>query len=172
MLVTRLAMLAALWSVVPLASVHGQATASPGRATGPLADSLRAFAFEMAVRLRDRNAAGTLALYGDTAHFVHVDDGQLIPWASMSAMVRRYFTEVPSNPVCVVGEPGVTITDADNAVLYVTHRFSATAGRPAHAGIWTGALHRFPAGWRIVHSHSSALPSGVVSDSYSRTCRR
>jgi hypothetical protein len=172
MLVTRLAMLATLWSAVPSAPVHGQTSASPGRATGPLADSLRAFAFEIVARLRDRNAAGTLALYGDTAHFVHVDDGQLIPWASMSAMVRRFFTEVTSNPVCVVGEPGVTITDPDNAVLYVTHRFSATAGRPAHAGIWTGVLHRYPEGWRIVHSHSSALPSGVVSDSSTRTRRR
>jgi hypothetical protein len=172
MLGPRLAILAALWAATPFAPLHAQTSAGPVRAAGPVADSLRGFAFEIVARLRARDAAGTLALYGDAAHFVHIDDGRLIPWTSLSVMVRRYFAEVTSNPVRVVGEPGVTITDADDAVLYVTHCFGATAGHPAHAGIWTGVLHRFPAGWRIVHSHSSALPSGATSDSVSKSCRR
>jgi hypothetical protein len=158
MVVARIAMLVVVLFASPSALALGQASSSPGRATGPLADSLRAFAFEMAALLRERNAAGTLGLYGDTAHFVHIEDGKPIAWASLSAMVRRYFAEATRNPVCVVGEPGVVIVDADNAVLYVTHHVGTTPGRPAHGGVWTGVLHRFPAGWKIVHSHSSDHP--------------
>jgi hypothetical protein len=69
--------------------------------------------------------------------------------------MTQYFASVKSNPVSVVGEPGVTIMDVNNAVVYVTHRMEATEGRAAHAGVWTGVLHRFPDGWKIVHSHSS-----------------
>lgn len=149
MVAARLGMVAVVLCAAPSAAL-GQAS---------LADSLRAFAFEMAAMLRYRDAAGTLRLYGDTAQFVHIDDGELIPWARMSAMVRRYLAEAESNPICVVGEPGVTIMDADNAVVYGNHHVGATPGRPAHGGIWTGVLHRFPTGWKIVHSHSSAIPS-------------
>jgi hypothetical protein len=124
------------------------------RAEGPVADTLRGFALRMAELLRSRDARGTLGLYGDTAHFVHVENGNVIPWSRLSAMVTAYFDSATDNPVWVVGEPGVTRIDAHNAVLYVTHR-SGGEGRVAHAGVWTGVLHRFPEGWRIVHSHSS-----------------
>jgi ketosteroid isomerase-like protein len=136
-------------------AVASRSTPAVAQASGPLADSLRAFAHRMAALLRSRDAEGTLRLYGDTSTFVHVDNGRIMPWPEMSATVRRYFSTATSNPVSVVGQPGVTIADSDNAVLYVTHRVDATAARPAHAGVWTGVLHRSAAGWRIVHSHSS-----------------
>jgi hypothetical protein len=126
-------------------------------AGGALADKLRTWTFRMAALLRSRDAQGTLDLYGDTAHFVHVDNGEVIPWPRLSDMIRRYFATARSNPISIVGEPGVRIADAHNAVLYVRHSFDSTNGRPAHAGVWTGVLQRFPDGWRIVHSHSSDL---------------
>lgn len=132
-----------------------QSAESARLSSSPLADSLRAFAHHMAALLRGLDAEGTLALYGDTSGFVHVENGRVIAWPELSAAVRRYLSTARSNPVSVVGKPGITIADADNAVVYVTHRFDATAGRPAHGGVWTGVLHRFPEGWRIIHSHSS-----------------
>ena len=125
------------------------------QAPGPLADSLRGFAHRMAAVLRARDADGALGLYGDTLGFVHVDNGRIIRWPELSASVRRYLSTTTTNPIFVVGEPGVTIGDEDNAVVYVTHDFGPPAGGPAHRGVWTGVLHRFPGGWRIIHSHSS-----------------
>jgi hypothetical protein len=147
-----------VWAVVLTPSaIPARAQAPPvtRAATGPLADSLRTFALQMAAMLRERDAPGVLGLYGDTLHFVHVDDGDVIPWPQLSAMVRRYFAAAKSNPIRVIGDPGVTIVDANNAVLYVNHHFASADNRPAHSGIWTGVLHRFPVDWRIVHSHSS-----------------
>jgi len=105
--------------------------------------------------LRNRDAKGTLALYGDPSHFVHVENGNVIPWAQLSAMMTSYFATAKSIALSVIGEPGVMILDRNNAVVYVAHRFDANEGRPAHEGVWTGVLHRFPHGWKIVHSHSS-----------------
>jgi hypothetical protein len=153
--ILRTAILLVLAVASPSAAAHAQAAAPAGRAAGPLADSLRAFAHRMAELLRNRDVEGTLGLYGDTSAFIHVDNGRIIPWTELSATVRRYLSTATSNPVSVVGEPGVTIADADNAVLYVTHHFDTTGGHPAHGGVWTGVLHRSREGWRIVHSHSS-----------------
>jgi hypothetical protein len=127
----------------------------PARAAGPLADSLRAFALGMAAMLRNLDAQGTIALYGDRSHFVHVENGNVIPWSELSGMMTSYFATAKRNPLSVIGEPGVTIVDESNAVVYVVHHFDANEGRPAHDGVWTGVLHRFPDGWKIVHSHSS-----------------
>jgi SnoaL-like domain len=127
---------------------------------GALADTLRGLAVGMAERLRARDAEGTLILYGDTLHFVHVENGTVIPWARMAPMVRSYLASAAENPVFLVGTPGVTIADRDNAVVYATHRIDSTAGHPGHSGVWTGVLHRFPEGWRIVHSHSSDSRAG------------
>lgn len=42
------------------------------------------------------------------------------------------------------------------------------AALPAiYHGVWTGVLHRFPTGWKIVHSHSSDR-----EPCRSRTCGR
>ncbi len=125
------------------------------RATGPLADSLRALAVEMVRRLRALDAPRVIALYGDTVHFVHVDEGTVIPWSALAQSMRTYFATATSNPLAIVGEPGVTLIDANNAVLYVTHRFEGMGDHPAHDGVWTGVVHRFRDGWKIVHSHSS-----------------
>ena len=138
------------------ATAGGQTSGPPAaRATGPLADSLRAFGLKMAEMLRRLDAEGIIALYGDRPHFVHVDNGTVIPWSQLSAMMTSYFATARSNPVSVLGEPGVAILDRDNAVVYLVHRFEANEGRPAHDGVWTGVMHRFPDGWKIVHSHSS-----------------
>jgi hypothetical protein len=158
MMTLRAALILAIAPAVSGSPVRAQAADAEAPSGGPLADSLRAFAHGMAAMLRARNAAGTLGLHGDTTRFVHVDNGRVIPWTEMSAMVRQYFSTAKSNPLSVVGEPGVTIADGNNAVVYVTHRFDATGDRPAHGGVWTGVLHRFPEGWRVVHSHSSDLP--------------
>lgn len=148
--------LAAALVLLPGASGPAQTPGPPAaRAVGPLADSLRAFAFRMADLLRNRDAVGTIALYGARSHFVHVDNGNVIPWSELSAMMTSYFATAASNPLSVTGEPGVTIVDQDNAVVYVAHQVEATEGRPAHGGVWTGVLHRFADGWKIVHSHSS-----------------
>jgi hypothetical protein len=129
------------------------------RASGPQADSLRAFAFRIVTLLRARDVAASLALYGDTTHFVHVENGVVIPWSQLSAMMRAYFATVTSNPVRIVGEPGVTVIDANTGVLYVTHRFDAVGDRAAHDGVWTGVVRRYGNSWKIVHSHSSDRPS-------------
>ncbi|HVT38222.1 MAG TPA: hypothetical protein VHE78_04220 [Gemmatimonadaceae bacterium] len=49
------------------------------RVDGPLGDSLPAFAGRMGRLLRDRETNAVLSLYGDTAHFVHVENGVIIP---------------------------------------------------------------------------------------------
>jgi hypothetical protein len=51
--------------------------------------------------------------------------------------------------------PVLPAARAAPAVIYVTHRFDAVGGRPAHVGVWTGVLNRFPDGWKIIHSHGS-----------------
>lgn len=153
--VHQICAMCAMCLLLPL-TVSGQTPEpSPVRADGPLADSLRAAAHQMVDLLRNRDAGGVIALYGDTLHFVHVEDGNIIPWSRLAAMMRSYLDSVTSNPLSVVGEPGVTIIDADNAVLYVTHRFEGGQDRESHVGVWTGVLHRFADGWKIVHSHSS-----------------
>jgi len=140
----------------PMAAASAQTSGPPAaRAVSPLADSLRALAFRMVDMLRNRDATGTIALYGDPAHFVHIDNGNVIPWSQLSVMMTSYLATAKSNPVSVIGEPGVTIIDRSNAVVYVTHHVDANEGRQAHDGVWTGVLHRFAGGWRIVHSHSS-----------------
>ena len=148
--------IASALTLFPPAPVYGQASGSlPVRAEGPLADSLRAAAHRMIDLLRDRDTSGLIALYGDTLHFVHVEDGNIIPWPQLSTMMRSYLATVTSNPMSVIGEPGVTLIDQNTAVLYVTHRFEGSQGRDAHEGVWTGVLRRFAAGWKIIHSHSS-----------------
>lgn len=128
---------------------------APAGATGPLADTLRAFAFRMAEGLRRMDAPGVLALYGNPEQFVHIEDGQAIPWPRLSSMIREYFSTATSNPVEIVGRPGVVLLDRNHAVLYVHHRIGSEGNRPGHEGMWTGVLRREPAGWKIVHSHSS-----------------
>jgi hypothetical protein len=157
-LIARASLMLALVVALHPGRAAEQSPTHAAPASGPLADSLRAFAHRMAALLRERDAEGTLALYGDTTAFVHVADGRVIPWPELSATVRQYFSTAQVNPVAVVGEPGVAIMDRDNAVVYVTHEFGASGGRPAHRGVWSGVLHRFPEGWRIVHSHSSDIP--------------
>lgn len=90
------------------------------RATGPLADSLRSIAIRMVELLRNRDSRGVVALYGDKSHFVHIDDAAVIPWSRLAPMMRSYLDSVSSNPLYVVGEPGVTLIDNNNAVLYRT----------------------------------------------------
>jgi ketosteroid isomerase-like protein len=70
-------------------------------------------------------------------------------------MMRTYFATNTTNPVRVIGEPGVTLIDRNAAVVYVTHTTEGRADRAAHEGVWTGVLRREPGGWKIVHSHSS-----------------
>lgn len=139
---------------VPIAVAQAPALAA-ARTVGPLADSLRVFALVMGDMLRQRDAKGTMALYGDRSHFVHIDNGNVIPWPQLSEMMTSYFSTAKTNPVSLVGEPGVTILDENSAVVYVTHHAAAHEGRPAHVGVWTGVLRRFADGWKIVHSHSS-----------------
>jgi ketosteroid isomerase-like protein len=153
--------LCAAVGAVPASAAGAQqppaAYAAP-RASGPLADSLRAFAIDMAALLRARDVDAVVGLYGDTTHFVHVEEGTVIPWSQLSRTMRTYFATATTNPVTVVGEPGVTLVDRNTAVVYVTHRSDASAGRPAHDGVWTGVLRRGSGGWKIVHSHSSDRP--------------
>ena len=152
-LVLAFCLSAMLTSVAPARTYAQHAGAT--RTSGPLADSLRAFAFRMADLLRRMDADGVLDLYGDHEHLVHIEEGRAIPWAVLSTMIPRYFATAASNPVYVVGEPGVVLMDGDHAVIHVEHRMSAVGGRPAHQGMWTGVLRRYPEGWKIVHSHSS-----------------
>lgn len=136
--------------------VRGQvAESGPAPDHEELADSLRAFAYHMADLLRTRNVGGVVGLYGDTVQFVHIDNGDIVPWSQLSVSMRRYLETATSNPLTLVGEPGVTIVDTDNAILYLVHRFAGSGGMEPHEGVWTGVLHRFQSGWRIVHSHSS-----------------
>jgi hypothetical protein len=134
---------------------------APVGATGPLADSLRAFAFRMAEGLRRMDAPAVLALYGNPEQFVHIEDGHAIPWPRLSSMIREYFATATSNPVEIVGRPGVVLLDPNHAVLYVHHRMGAEGSRPGHEGMWTGVLRRERSGWTIVHSHSSDRGSSV-----------
>jgi len=143
-----------LLSAVPL-HARAQSPRPPVRANGPLADSLRAFALRMGDALRRLDGQAVFAFYGDTLHYVHVENGVMVPWSQLSAMMRTYFATVKSNPLSVTGEPGVTLVDRDNAVVYVAHHFGANEGQPAHDGVWTGVLHRTANGWRVIHSHSS-----------------
>ena len=149
-------------SMMLLGHVDLGAQAAPPRAvrtTGPLADSLRAWTTRMGDFLRRRDARAIIALYGDPSHFVHVENGTIISWPQLKGMMTTFFETAKSNPVSVIGEPGVSILDINNAVVYAEHHFDAAEGRPAHDGVWTGVLHRFNDGWKIVHSHSSDRPA-------------
>jgi hypothetical protein len=42
-----------------------------------------------------------IALYGNTSQFVHVDNGEVVPWSRLSEMMTSYFATVTSNPVSV-----------------------------------------------------------------------
>lgn len=145
----------ALAFLCPQGSFAQDIPAAPPRAVGPVADSLRAIALRMIEHLRNRDTPSLIALYGDTMRFVHVEEGTIIPWSELSPMMRSYLASVSSNPVIVIGEPGVTLIDDRNAVLYVTHRFEGGSGRDSHEGVWSGVMHRFADGWKVVHSHSS-----------------
>jgi ketosteroid isomerase-like protein len=126
--------------------------AAPAERYDPEVDTLRALAFRMADLLRRRDAEGALSLYGDTARFVHVENGEVIPWERLSTMMRTYLATVDSNPVSIVGNPVVLVLNRTAAVVYLTHRFGGARG---HDGVWTGVLRRESEGWKIVHSHSS-----------------
>jgi ketosteroid isomerase-like protein len=123
-----------------------------------LVDSLRSFAMSIGDALRTRDGKRVLAMYGDTARFVHVENGRVIPWVQLSAMMREFFATAKTNPVSIRGTPGVQLLDRNTAVVYLTHHVDAAEGRPAHDGVWTGVLRREQRGWRIVHSHSSDTP--------------
>jgi ketosteroid isomerase-like protein len=153
--VFRVAACAALLMSFPSRTFAQSSVAATVRASGPLADSLRAFAYRTVELLRNLDVRGSIALYGDTAHFVHVENGNVIQWSQLSTMMREFFRTAKSNPLSMIGEPGVTLIDRNNAVIYAVHHFDASEGRPAHDGVWTGVLHRTANGWRIVHSHSS-----------------
>jgi ketosteroid isomerase-like protein len=111
----------------------------------------------MAELLRVRDADGVIALYGDTARFVHVDNGEIVPWSRLAPMMRTFFATARENPITVVGEPGVVVMGRDHAVVVVVHR-AQRQGEAPHEGVWTGVLHRDGGKWRIVHSHSSDRP--------------
>jgi len=128
--------------------------AAQARSTA-LADSVRSFTLHMLELLRDRRANAVIALYGDTTHFVHVENGTVIPWSQLAPMVRTFLTTAKSNPVTAVGEPGVLMIDRNTAIVWAPHRFEASEGRPGHEGVWTGVLVRGRGGWKVVHSHSS-----------------
>lgn len=137
------------------ATQQASAPRAPMRVEGPVADSLRAWAVQMGALLRARSVDAVIALYGDTAHFVHIDNGAIIPWSQLSPMMRTYLGSAAENPISVVGEPGVVLINRNTAVVYVMHHVDSTAGRPGHDGVWTGVLHRDRTGWKIVHSHSA-----------------
>ena len=141
-----------------LAAQQGAAPAPKTGATGPMADSIRAFVRDMAVLLRERKSAEVIALY-DTVGFIHIDDGVVTPWAELAKSMRTFFATAKSNPVRVIGDPGVVIVDRNTAVVYVDHTTDAVPGQEAHDGIWTGVLRRGAKGWKIAYSHSSDRPS-------------
>jgi hypothetical protein len=148
-----------LGAAVPrtLAGQHAPTSAAKTGATGPMADSVRAFIREMAVLLRERKSDEVVALY-DTVGFMHVDDGVVTSWAEMAKSMRTFFATAKSNPVRIVGEPGVVIVDRNSAVVVVDHTTEPVPGQQAHDGIWTGVLRRGATGWKIAFSHSSDRP--------------
>ena len=146
--------LTAIMAVAAPQACQARQAEVPG-ATGPVADSIRSFAFRMVGLLRARDTEGVLALYGDRSTFVHVEDGVARTWPELERGIRQYFARVTENPISVVGKPGVVLLGPDAAVLYVVHRLEDRPGAPGHEGIWTGVLRREGGDWRIVHSHSS-----------------
>jgi hypothetical protein len=139
-----------------LLAAAGPMAGSPAHAQQPaLADTIRTFAFRMGELLRDRRADAAIALYRRSPDLVHIENGEVIAIPVLLESMARFFSTARSNPVSIVGIPGVTILDSSNAVVYLVHRLGAAEGRPAHEGIWSGVLHRFPDGWKIVHSHST-----------------
>ena len=156
MRVVPMAMLACALGAIPLVARGQQGSqAETIGATGPLADSLRVYVKEMVVLLRERNVDAAIRLYGDTTRYVHVENGVMIPWRQLAYMMRTYLRTAKSNPLRLIGEPGVTVIDRNTAVVYAAHHFDATPEAPAHDGVWTGVLRRGPTGWLVVHSHSS-----------------
>ena len=119
-----------------------------------MADSIRAFAHQMATLLRERKSTEVIALY-DTVGFIHIDDGVITPWADLAKSMRTFFATAKSNPVRIIGQPGVVIVDRNSAVVYVDHTTEAVQGQQAHDGIWTAVLRRGANGWKIAFSHST-----------------
>lgn len=120
-----------------------------------LADSLRAYAVRMGTMFHARDAEGVIALYADSARYVHIDNGIVSTRAQVVQRLRAGASSTAPNPVSFVGEPTVVLLGPDAAVVYYALRIDAVGGRPAREGIWTGALEREAGGWKIVHSHSS-----------------
>jgi hypothetical protein len=138
-------------------------TATHARA---LEDSLREFGVRMKDLLRARDTERVIALYGRPDTFVHLENGHIMTWPALESAMRTYFSSVRENDVDIVGAPVVQLLDRNHAVLYMTHRFTPSAGyagRGGHEGVWTGVLERLDGKWRIVHSHSSDNPAPRAS---------
>jgi ketosteroid isomerase-like protein len=148
---------------LPASGLAAQASRRDAREGRALSDSLRGFVLRMGDLLRARNAAEVIALYGDTTRFVHVENGTLMPWAQLAPLMRTFFAAAKSNPLTILGEPGVTVIDRNTAVVWAAHRFDASEGRPTHEGVWSAVLRRSAGGWKIVHSHSSDRRPGDVA---------
>ena len=118
-------------------SAHAQ-QAKPAEtigATGPLADSLRVYVKGMVALLRERNVDAAIRLYGDTTRFVHIENGVMIPWSQLAHMMRTYLRAAPSNPLGLVGEPGVVVIDRNAVVVCAEHHFDDTPEAPANDGV-------------------------------------
>jgi len=122
-----------------------------------LADSLADQVLEMLQQLRNRDADAVLAAYGRPDEFVHIDNGNVVPWLELEREVRAYLQSVESNELYWEGTPSVVVLDANAAVVYGTHSFHHNEGgtREAHQGEWTGVFQRIDGQWKLVHSHSS-----------------
>jgi ketosteroid isomerase-like protein len=133
--------------------------AGPAPADAALADSLRSFAVTMGNRFHARDAEGVIAMYGDSATYVHINNGVVASYAQVTRNLRAGFAGPGTNPVWFVGEPRVVLLDANTAVVYYAMRIDAVGGRSAQEGMWTGVLRRGAEGWRIAHSHASTHPT-------------
>ena len=127
------------------------------RLDAALADSLRGWVVNMGVRFHARDAEAMIAMYADSAYYVHIGDGVVTPYAQLVRGLRASAGLTTHNPVSFVHEPRIIVLDSNTAIADYDYemRPDPTVDRVTRAGIWTGVLRRGADGWHILHAHIS-----------------
>jgi ketosteroid isomerase-like protein len=156
----RTATAARLAAAALLAALCACASAAPSRGAAPAADSARASS-EIVADLNASAAgwnradmAAHLAIYADSATFM-TGDGPIVGKASTRATLERAFWR-DGRPKQQLRFERVAVRPLGARHALATGRFTLSGGGEADRSGWFSLTwERTPAGWRVLHDHSS-----------------
>ena len=144
--------------IVPSIGEPGQQITEPQQRE--IKEDLQNKALAMLASLREKDADAALANYGRQDEFVHIDNGNSVPWDTLERLVRDYLQTTISNEIYWVGTPNVLVVNSGAAVVYGRHKISGTGTSvDSHEGEWSGVFQKIDGSWHLVHSHSSDVKS-------------